>query len=109
MRRVFTSVVGSCTKFCAVWRAPLFDGEPRRTAERGDVMNTSCPSRKNRRLSGKKVSNAVRFTTTSSDSTAPKSGYAVAVIWKLDDGRQNRSNPARSSGSFATSSQLQLA
>ena len=31
---------------------------------------------------------------TSSVSTSPKSGLTVAVIWKLVDGRQNRSMPA---------------
>jgi signal transduction histidine kinase len=41
------------------------------------------------------ISNAVKFTTTSSDSTLPKSGFSVAEICMLDDGRQNTSAPVR--------------
>ena len=45
----------------------------------GVVSNTSLPSKKNNRFSGKKVSSAVRFKTTSSASTAPKSGFKGAL------------------------------
>ena len=39
----------------------------------------SLPSTKNGRFSGKKVSNADRFTTAGSTSTWPKSGFTVPV------------------------------
>src|SRR5690554_5589092 len=67
---------------------------PLAPVERGVGLKTSCPSWKKRRFSGKKVSLAVRFTTTLSDSVEPKSGLAAAVSWKLLDGRQNTSKPA---------------
>ena len=60
---------------------------------RGDVTKISWPSWKNSRFSGKNVSNADRFTITSSASTLPKSGFRAAVIWKLEDGRHPRSSP----------------
>ena len=97
MRRVFTSVVGVGKKLERVRLGPLLLVEipgPRGLA-RGVVLNTSWPSRKNNRLSGKNTSNAVRLTTTLSDSTAPKSGFSVAVSCRLVDGRQKMSVPTR--------------
>ena len=49
---------------------------------------------KNGRLSLKKVSSALKFTTSESLSTWPKSGLSVAVSWNCPLGFQNRSAPA---------------
>jgi hypothetical protein len=88
MRRVLRSVVGVPVKLLAVFRAPP---EPPPLDlivwDRGDVMKFSLPSRKNKRFSGKKVSLDVKLTTTSSDSTDPKSGYSAAVNWRSLVGR----------------------
>ena len=93
MRRVLSKVDGVRKNVDRVRRAPL-PPEPLKTRDRGEVVKISLPSMKNRRFSGKYVSRAVRFTTTSSDSTAPKSGRAAAVTWRFEDGRQKTSKPA---------------
>ena len=99
MRRVLRSVVGSRKNVCGERRAPWPCGPlaDERGLARGEVSNTSLPSRKNSRFSGKNVSKAVRFTTTSSDSTAPKSGFKAAVSCMLVEGRQTTSTPALAS------------
>jgi hypothetical protein len=48
---------------------------------------------KNGRLSLKNTSTASKFTTRSSASTWPKSGFSAAESWKLAEGFQNRSAP----------------
>ena len=60
------------------------------------VVSSKMPwfSVKNGRLSLMKVSVALKFTTRSSASTWPKSGFSVAVSWKRPFGFQNRSPPA---------------
>tara|TARA_B100001989_G_scaffold66287_1_gene44838 strand:- start:8 stop:337 length:330 start_codon:yes stop_codon:yes gene_type:complete len=91
---VFKSVVGSGLNVEVVCRDPPELAFDERTWLLGVVAKTSLPSRKKRRFSGKNVSKAVRFTTTSSDSTAPKSGFNVAVSCRLEVGRQETSIPA---------------
>ena len=68
MRRVLTMVVGG----------PELPTPLPRVSARGEATNISWPSTKNKRFSGKKVSVALRFMSTSSDSTLPKSGFSVA-------------------------------
>ena len=104
--RVFSRVVGSPRKVLVVCREPIPDRIRFMPAFRGIVLNTSCPSRKKSLFSGKNVSHAVRLTTTSSDSTTPKSGLAVAVIWTSVDGLQEKSIPARISASPDISSEV---
>ena len=59
---------------------------------------------KNGRLSLKKVSCALKFTTSESLSTWPKSGLTVAVSWNWLFGFQNTSTPASKLLSLATMS-----
>ncbi len=56
--------------------------------------NTSAPSTKKGRFSGKKVSNTLRLTTAGSTSTWPKSGFTVALIVRSLVRPYLRSSPA---------------
>ena len=102
MRRVFTREIGTGRNSLRHTRREVLAKLSLVTARvmlpklaRGVDSNTSLPSRKNSRFSGKKVSKAVRLSTTSSASTAPKSGSAVAASASFGDGRQAKSTPTR--------------
>ena len=111
MRRVFRTIVGGRTNDTAVRRAPVDCALPWLLLNdviwpRAVVVKISLPSRKKSRFSGKNVSRAVRLITTSSDSTAPKSGLTAPVTWKAVDGRQKTSRPTLASWSLRTSSNV---
>ena len=114
MRRVFRTTVGGRTKDSFVRRAPADEPPPPLVRKaviwpRAVVVKISLPSRKKSRFSGKNVSRAVRLITTSSDSTAPKSGLTAAVSCRAWPGRQKTSIPASTSSSSPAKSSAEAA